>query len=209
MLENNVATIVNQTHGPGVGSLPESGDKQQTYQPQSTNRPAHPDLEQDEHRQWEIVVDSNSAPSAVPASHISEISTIPLPQQIRKSSQQPLDIVARGIVNIESASALFNVYRDRLDHFVYSILGDHVSFQAVRQASPLLADAICAVGALHSNTENYTACRSAFMQQVSKQMFSRRHCADDVRGLIVGAFWLSDLSWALIGAGESIRMFYF
>lgn len=150
-----------------------------------------------------MVVDGTGAPDAVPASYISEISNASSPQSVRHSSQKVLDVISRGILNVQGASVLFDIYHNRLDHFVYSILGDHRSLRDVRQASPLLTDAICAVGALHSGNENYAACRSAFMQQVSKQMFSKRHCADDVRGLIVGAFWLSDLSWALIGAGKS------
>lgn len=159
----------------------------------------------DEQQTWEVVIDTNGAPAAVPASVVSEIATAQAPQKVRFNSHKHSDLISRGILNIQAATTLFDVYYQRLDHFLYSILGDHRSLEDVRKVSPTLTNAICAVAALHTGGENYAACRSAFIQQVLSQVFSKKHTADDIRGLVIGAFWLSDMSWALIGLGENAK----
>lgn len=163
--------------------------------------PAHNGPNNDEQQSWEVIIDTNGAPAAVPASVVSEIASAQVPQKIRSSTHKHSDLISRGILNIHAATSLFDVYFKRLDHFLYSILGDHRSLEDVRKASPTLTNSICAVAALHTGGENYAACRSAFIQQVLSQVFSKKHTADDIRGLVIGAFWLSDMSWALIGLG--------
>lgn len=157
----------------------------------------------DEQQGWEVVVDDNSAPAAIPASYVSEISTSSLQSQARNGSPKQPDMISRNILHIQSATTLFDLYRRRLDPFLYGILSSYNTLNDVRRASPLLTDAVCTVAALHSQPDNYAACRAAFMQQVSTQMFSKRKTPDDVRGLCIGAFWLSDISWSLMGLGES------
>lgn len=113
-------------------------------------------------------------------------------------------MISRNVVPVQNATSLFEFYRDKLDQFLYGILGDCNSLSDIRRASPLLTDAVCTVSALHSRSENYPAYRAAFMQQVSTQMFSKRKTLNDVRGLCIGAFWLSDISWSLMGLGEKV-----
>lgn len=169
-----------------------------------SDAPALDGTAQDEQQSWEVVVENRSFGDAVPASYVSEVPNEQSPETSRSGKQRPLDVVARGIMCLHDARVIFERYLNRLDHFIYCVLGDLRNLEEVRNASPLLTDAICTVGTLHSNSTMYSACRTAFMSQVSKQMFSKRHTVDDVRGLLIGAFWLSDLSWALMGLAVRI-----
>lgn len=181
---------------------------------EQTSSPSHDDVQDedtrelrhgsaiDEQQGWEVVVDNNNAPAAIPASYVSEISTSSPLNHARSVQQKQPDMISRNILHIQNATILFELYRDKLDHFLYGILGDCNTLSDVRRASPLLTDAVCTVSALHSRSENYAACRAAFMQQVSTEMFSKRKSPDDVRGLCIGAFWLSDISWSLMGLGK-------
>ena len=100
------------------------------------------------------------------------------------------------------------MYQQRLDHFVYRILGDHsaVSFESTREASPLLIASICTVGALHcvSRQDDFDACRGEFLALSEKHNMSQIGTVEDVRALCIGAFWLPDLSWPLVGAAVRI-----
>lgn len=156
----------------------------------------------DEQQGWEVVIDNNHAPAAIPASYISEISAPSPLSHTRPPPEGQPDMISRNIVPVRNATTLFELYRDRLDQFLYGILGDCDDLSDVRRASPLLTDAVCTVSALHSKSENYAAYRTAFMQQVSAQIFCKRRTLDDVRGLCIGAFWLSDISWSLMGLGK-------
>lgn len=149
---------------------------------------------------WEVVVDSGSMPAAIPASYISEISSHAQKQRYPEQGA-PKDMITSNILHRNDAASLFDLYQEKLDGHLYAILGDHKTLSDVRSASPLLTDAICTVAVLHTRSANYAACRASLMQQVSALTFSKKTTPDDVRGLCIGAFWLSDLSWALIGLG--------
>lgn len=84
---------------------------------------------------------------------------------------------------------------DRLDHFLYRIIGDRKNLNEVRAASPILLAAICTVGSLHLNTPDFESLYQEFVSIAAAQTFSRRNNVDDIRGLCVAAFWLSDVSW--------------
>lgn len=150
---------------------------------------------------WKVVVDSNSGPNAVPASCVSEISTSSSPYRTSVPSQMDTDLVARGLLHIQTATKLFNLYQNRLNHFLYSIIGAESQLSTVRKSSSLLTSGIIAVAALHSRADDYQTCRQEFLQQIPTQVFSKQHNSDDIRGLCIGAFWLSDMSWPLVGAG--------
>lgn len=160
----------------------------------------------EEQQGWEVVVDDNNAPAAIPASYISEITASSLQSHARSTSQKQPDMISRQVLHVQSATTLFELYRRELDPFLYGILGDFNTLSDIRRVSPLLTDAVCTVAALHSKSENYAACRTAFKQQVSTQMFSKHKTPDDVRGLCVGAFWLSDISWSLMGLGQYLMV---
>ena len=71
--------------------------------------------------------------------------------------------------------------------------------EGIRAASPLLTAAVCTVGALHLASKDFDRCYNELLSESAKQCFSKKHNVDDVRGLCVGAFWLSDVSWTLVG----------
>lgn len=147
-------------------------------------------------RPWEIDIDAAGGPAALPASHIAERA------QKRDTDSGQDDLISRGIVTLEQAQNLFNVYHNRLDHFVYRILGDQCSLAGVRSASPLLLAAICAVSALQTASADFEKCYQAFLQSCSSRAFSKECAVEDVQAYCIGAFWLSDMSWNLVGAGN-------
>ena len=72
----------------------------------------------------------------------------------------------------------------------------HSNLNSVRRSSSLLLAAILAVTALHipGKTKTFDICYSEFLSLVSSSMLDFYHTLDGVRGLCIGAFWLSDLS---------------
>ena len=154
---------------------------------------------------WEVVMDPESGPAVIPASCVSAVPNIPNPGLLPTGDRSDLDLITRGIVSLENAESFFSVYNQRLDHFLYRILVDHDSLASVRTSSPLLTAAICAVGALHSASTEFDACYEEFMNLSAAQMFSKRNTPDDVRALCIGAFWLSDVSWTLVGLGKHLQ----
>ena len=158
-----------------------------------------PRTERHEPHNFEMVMDPDSGPAAIPGSVVSPVN-VPGMEQNRAES----DIIDRGVVTIEQAQNYLDVYQNRLDHFLYRILGDRRTLSQVRSASPLLLAAICAVGALHLASPQLEACYQEFISIAAAQTFSRRNTVDDVRGLCIGAFWLSGISWTCIGAAVRI-----
>lgn len=94
-----------------------------------------------------------------------------------------------------------------LNHYLWVGLEQtHPSFHSVRMSSELLTATILAVTALHipTSAETFDKCYKEFLALISSSMFSRYHSIDDVRGLCIAAFWLSDVSWKL--SGHAIRI---
>ncbi|KAH8697401.1 hypothetical protein BGW36DRAFT_167455 [Talaromyces proteolyticus] len=159
---------------------------------------------------WAVVMDPRGGPASIPASCVSELRTTASLDNSRSSGQR--DLVSMGILSLNQALSLFDIYQSRLDHFLYRILGDHTSLDSVRVSSPLLTAGVCAVGALHSSSLGYLfdSCYREYKNLVASLMFSTSLKADDVRGLCIGAFWLHELSWSLIGnavrVGSDIKL---
>ncbi|KAK8127527.1 Transcriptional activator of proteases prtT [Apiospora sp. TS-2023a] len=146
-----------------------------------------------------VVMDLDSGPGAIPGFHIAE-------KQPQVETDSHEDFISRGVVAVDSARGHFKKYKNRLDHFPYRILNDHaaVTFESVRMTSPLLTASVCAVGALHSASEDFDIYYREFIQSSAQKILSKQHTVDDVRALCIGAFWLSDLSWSLVGAAVRI-----
>lgn len=157
---------------------------------------------------WGVVMDPRGGPGSIPASCLSDNIRPSLPSGL-SSARRP-DLISTGLITMRQGLALFDTYYLRLDHFLYRILGDHISLDSIRSASPLLTAAVCAVGALHSPSQGqlFETCYSEFKGLVSNQLFSRHANEDDIRGLCIGAFWLHELSWALIGNGWSFTSIF-
>jgi len=143
-------------------------------------------------------MDPDSGPAAIPGSVVSPVI---LPGLESRSDQ---DVIKRGVVTEQQAQTFLDIYQDRLDHFLYRIIGDRRTLSQVRNASPLLLAAICAVGALHLATADFEKCYQEYVSIAAAQTFSRKNNADDVRGLCIAAFWLSGISWTCIGAAVRI-----
>ncbi|KAK8106306.1 Transcriptional activator of proteases prtT [Apiospora kogelbergensis] len=156
---------------------------------------AHPDSS----GHWGVVMDLDSGPGVIPGFHLTK-------KQLPEQSSLHEDFIARNVVTLDSATCCFEVYRDRLDHFPYRILNDQttVTLESVRRTSTLLTASVCSVGALHSNSADFEIYYREFLQSSAQQSLSKHNTTDDVRALCIGAFWLSDLSWSLVGAAVRI-----
>ena len=203
-LEDTVTTLAQNGHEAAHLS------PYQSQQPSFLQRQERDDSEEEDQRPpqtWRVAVDTDAGPNAAPASYVSIVTTsAPSPSSNLSRSKSETDFITRGLITLDAAERLFQLYKHRLDHFLYSIIGDHATLQSIRQTSTTLASAICAVAALHSRSDDYHTCHREFRRRVSNQFFSRQHSLDEVRGLCVGALWLSDMSWALVGAAVRIAI---
>jgi hypothetical protein len=150
---------------------------------------------------WEMRIDPESGPATIPATCVKEVTAIDGLDFV-----QSADCISQGRLTLAQAQTCFEIYAYRLDHFLYRILGESPSLQQMRSSSALLTAAICAVGALHSQelAHLFEPCQKSFLQQCASLLFSKSTNIDDIRGLCIGAFWLHDISWQLVGLGEYV-----
>ena len=143
---------------------------------------------------------NDTGPAEIPASVVGEV---PSPE-IFPSGATSYDLVSKGIVTLEQAQALFDVYAYRLDHYLYRILGEGPTLQGIRSSSSLLLAAICTVGSLHSPPHGglFDRCYRKFIDLAAARTFAKDNNHDDIRAFCIGAFWLHDLSWTLISQGK-------
>ncbi|KJR88575.1 uncharacterized protein SPSK_07222 [Sporothrix schenckii 1099-18] len=153
---------------------------------------------------WEVVMDARLNPAAMPASCVSQVPDTSPSGQLSESGRQN-DLISRGAIALDMAEQFFEVYK-KLDHYVYGILADHDTLSSIRAGSSLLTAAVCAVAALHSSSPGYAASYDEFVREFAAQSISRNHTLDDVRGLCIGAFWLSDMSWTLAATSARIAI---
>lgn len=166
----------------------------------SSDMGASPDNRSHTQPAWEVVMDARLNPAAMPATCVSQLPDTSPSRQLSHDARK-IDLISRGALTVTDAEQLFTIYKERLDHYVYGILADHNSISSIRSGSPLLTAAVCAVAALHTNNTAYTRCYNEFVKEFASQSISRNHNLDDVRGLCIGAFWLGDMSWTLVGTG--------
>ncbi|KAA8645763.1 fungal specific transcription factor domain-containing protein [Aspergillus tanneri] len=149
-------------------------------------------------RRLRIVIDLESSQRAPAPSHYLHLTASTQPRTHH-------DIISRGVISIENAHIYFDDYHNQLDHFVYSILGDHgsMALEDIRDVSPFLMTAICAVGALHLASpdfdELYRECVA-----LSASLSFVKNTVEDVQALLIAAFWMSDLSWTWVGLAVRI-----
>ncbi|ETS85396.1 hypothetical protein PFICI_03421 [Pestalotiopsis fici W106-1] len=160
-LQDAVEKITAHIHLPRTSSPHQTASQQESrghdLQEASTHRSVQHSPGQ-QGNSWDIILDPHRGVGDAPGSCIGPSTNIP-----QFTHQQNLDIVTKGVVEAGNAEIYFNKYRNRLDHFVYSLLGDqgNESFDALGHRCPLLAAAVCTVGALHSGSRNtdYESCR--------------------------------------------------
>lgn len=117
------------------------------------------------------------------------------------------DFISQGKVSLEEAEWMFRSFSGKLAAYLWGgIPLVHSTLTSARASSPLLVAAILSVTALHVPGKEHTfdVCYSEFLHLVSSSMFDRYHSLDDVRGLAIGAFFLSDVSWKL--SGHAVRI---
>lgn len=117
------------------------------------------------------------------------------------------DFISRGVLPLDQAEKLFAVFDQNMNQFLWGgIALKHLDLSSVRRSSSLLSAAILAVASLHVPDKNeiFETCYSEFITLVSSSTLNRYHTLDEIRGLCIGAFWLSDLSWKL--SGHAIRV---
>jgi hypothetical protein len=122
--------------------------------------------------------------------------------QERNSTNQVNDFVARGLISVEDAGRLVNLFIGRIDHFMYGIgSGTYGDLDSLRHGSSVLTACICTVAALHDPNSNhlYAICGREFRRLMSASMFDRRMDQDCMRAMCIASYWLHDLSWMLSG----------
>lgn len=126
----------------------------------------------------------------------------------RPSGQPPEpDFITQGKISVEEAEKLFASFKGTLNAYLWGgIALLHDTLDAVRASSTILTASVLAVTALHTQDDGraFDVCYPIFLELVSQAMFDRYHTLDDVRGLCIGAFWLSDVSWKLSGLAVRI-----
>lgn len=145
------------------------------------------------------------------------------------NKQHRSNIIDRGLLTLDQIYVLVDIYLTYLDPHVYSIVGAahttpeshlNITVQSIRR-SPLLLLAICTVAALHCSSiirQNgilegrdddhasrlYSTLHDEFVRLSAQQSFVRHQSLDDIRALLIGSWWLRDLSWIL--TGSSVRL---
>lgn len=107
------------------------------------------------------------------------------------------DFISKGKVSESEAEELFGIFSRSLNHYLWAgIALVHDNLASVRQSSSLLLAAILTVTALHipGRGPTFDICYAEFTALVCDSMFERYHVLDGIRGLCIGAFWLSDVS---------------
>ncbi|KAL3706317.1 hypothetical protein TMatcc_007327, partial [Talaromyces marneffei ATCC 18224] len=113
-------------------------------------------------------------------------------QVVMDSQGGPASIPASCVSELRTTASSGNMPASRLD--------------AIRKRSPLLTAAVCTVGALHAPSLGhlYDICYREYKSLATAITLSTTSNVDDVRGLCIGAFWLHELPWALIGTAVRI-----
>ncbi|KAK2469284.1 hypothetical protein H9L39_19001 [Fusarium oxysporum f. sp. albedinis] len=148
---------------------------------------------------------------SLPINSLYEVTGFPSlrnPKPVSRSGAITHDFISRGLISEPAAQHLFLRFRDRINFFCYGILCPHDGLESLRKSSTALTAAICAVASLHDpeGSDNCKVCHAEFLKTISSTMFSISHTTDDIRALIVGAYWLGNVSYTLLGHAIRIAM---
>ncbi|KAJ5130465.1 uncharacterized protein N7515_006504 [Penicillium bovifimosum] len=117
------------------------------------------------------------------------------------------DFISQRLISLHEAEELFAYFSRTMNQLLWGgIILVHRDLTSVRRASTVLSAAVLTVAALHipNRTETLNRCYNEYVSLVSNMALTRAHTLDDIRGLCVGAFWLSELSWKL--SGHAVRI---
>jgi len=119
------------------------------------------------------------------------------------TSLEDNDFISKGKISINEAEELFQIFDKSLNQYLWGgIVLTHEDLLSVRRSSSLLLAAILTVTALHipGRSSTFDICYSEFLTLVRDSMLDRYHTMDGIRGLCIGAFWLSDVSCQFMNA---------
>ncbi|EXJ85090.1 hypothetical protein A1O3_05765 [Capronia epimyces CBS 606.96] len=111
------------------------------------------------------------------------------------------DFIARGIIKQEDAEHLATYYLTKLDPYIWHMCPDYTDLESFRRRSPTLTACILTVAALHDMKLGhlYSVCNKEYRRLVANAMFERKIDMEYLRALVLGSYWLSDISWTLSG----------
>lgn len=115
------------------------------------------------------------------------------------SDNEPNDLISRQMISTHDATILVDYYLQRTDHYLYGLASHYRSLTDIRNTSPLLLTAILTVAALQSPSGQkwYQICYSELRKLIADFTFSHFVALEDLRGLCIACFWLSDISWSI------------
>lgn len=122
--------------------------------------------------------------------------------QVRICKQlRDTDFIARGVVKLEDAEVLADFYLKKLDPYIWHLAADYTDLESFRSRSPTLTAAVLTVAALHDTARSalYPICSKEYRRLVANAMFERKIDMEYLRALVIGSYWLSDISWTLSG----------
>ncbi|KAJ5359442.1 uncharacterized protein N7496_011855 [Penicillium cataractarum] len=110
------------------------------------------------------------------------------------------DFISQGVLPVSEAEFLFDHYRCYINPLLWDgMLCSHKSLHEARQSSSLLVAVVLTVAALHvpNREESLHITYGAFVSLMRGSCLLRCQNLDVIRGLCIGAFYLTSLSWAL------------
>jgi hypothetical protein len=122
-------------------------------------------------------------------------------------NHQSHDFITRGLISEAVAESLFTRFI-RLDYFCYGLMCPYSILRDLRANSPMLTAAVCAVAALHDpdGSSVFKICHAEYQRLVMGSMFVVSQSSDTIRALIIGAYWLADISYTLLGHAIRLAM---
>lgn len=122
-------------------------------------------------------------------------------------NHQSHDFITRRLIPEAAAESLFTTFV-RLDYFCYGLMCPYSTLRDLRASSPMLTAALCAVAALHDpdGSSVFKTCHAEYQRLVMGSMFVVSQSSDTIRALIIGAYWLADISYTLLGHAIRLAM---
>lgn len=126
---------------------------------------------------------------------------------VSHAQEEGKDLIGGEAISLAEAEYLFGHYRDLINPLLWAgVLCPHRTLHNARKFSPLLVAAVLTVAALHTpgRKDTLQSTYDAFTSLVSSSCLLPGHSLDDIRGLCLGAFYLTNISWRL--CGQAVRM---
>lgn len=112
------------------------------------------------------------------------------------------DFIAQGIVSLQQAEEMFARYMKDIHQMLWAgMLCPHHTLEAVRRHSTLLTAAVLTTSAMLTPGQDdvLQKCYNIFVTLAYSTCLSRVNNVDDIRALLLAAFYVPTLSWKLSG----------